>query len=416
MLKPLCLAVFFGCLSIALPMDSVRAQTPVPAQADAARDGMRDAPVAASKLTLLEAAAGAASAMPAVPHVKTRCQLQEEVAMALLAIDQPVRAAAIAQQIANWRRGVAFAAIARHCAQRGWLADAERWIGEAKSVLESADVRQEQDWRKDAIRSAMAAALQSIGKKDDAHSIAKRVVDPESGKLESLPLEPVAKADLDAHLRIVDEAIQASNMDVLVTTLGICAQVFDRDYAEVKVREACESRIHAAQKRIPIQIHIDLLVKLAASASAHKDAEKARELLRTAKEQMTAARWAPEDEVKVAARLAAAIAISGDRDGATQQVRAAFAVYETSRKQIADIWRAGCLRPVAEAWLRIGDVEKASLFYAKALEEGISNPNSRPRAQDLVATCLSMVANDFVPDAAMLQRIQAIAKGLGDPW
>ena len=403
------------CAAIAAASTVALAQAQqAPAAADTHR--MADASVAEWKLQLLEVAGAAATAMPAVPHVKTRCQLQEDVVMALLTIGQPVRAEQLADQIVNWRRGVAYGAIARHCGEHGWVGDADRLIAKAKAVLDSTEVKQEQEWRQDAVRSAIASALQAVGRKDAATQVAKRVVDPESGKLESLPLAPVATADLEAHFKVVDDAIQASNMDVLVTTLGICAQVFDRDYQDAKVRDACEAKIRSARKRIPVQFNIDLLLKLADSAVAHQDRKKAVALLHEAQELVTTSRWVAEDEVKTGARLATAIAAAGDLEGAKVQVRAAFAVFESSQKMIVDIWRAGCLRPIAEAWLRIGDPEKAGLFYGKALEEGVANPNSRPRAQDLVASCLSMVANGYAPDAAMLVRIQAIGKGLGQPW
>lgn len=377
---------------------------------------MADAPVAAFQSQLLEVAMSAASAMPAVPHVKTRCQLQQDVVMALLAIDHPVRAAKCAEEIVNWRRGVAFAAIAQHCAVRGLRADAEDLVVKARAVLDSPEVKQEQEWRQDAIRSAVAAALQSMGQKGAAAEFAKRVVDPENGKVESLPLLPMSKAEIEAHFRSVDAAIEASNMDALVVALGICAQLFDREFADAAIRTGCEDKIRAARKRMPLPISMDLLTKLASSASKHQDRAKAVALLHEAQELMTSARWVAEDEVKTGARLAKALAAAGDREGAVKQARAAFAVYETSQKLIVDIWRAGCLRELAEAWFGIGDTEKAGLFYGKALAEGVVNPNSRPRAQDLIATCISMVATGFTPDAAMQERIQSIGKGLGQPW
>jgi hypothetical protein len=46
----------------------------------------------------------------------------------------------------------------------------------------------------------------------------------------------------------------------------------------------------------------------------------------------------------------------------------------------------------------------------------VKNPNSRPRAEDLVATCLSMVLCGFEPPAELAERMQVVARGLGDPW
>ena len=74
------------------------------------------------------------------------------------------------------------------------------------------------------------------------------------------------------------------------------------------------------------------------------------------------------------------------------------------------------LRPVAEAWMALGDEAAARRTYVLALEEGAANPNARPRAQDLSATLASMARYDVRPDESMTRRIREIREGLGDPW
>ena len=83
---------------------------------------------------------------------------------------------------------------------------------------------------------------------------------------------------------------------------------------------------------------------------------------------------------------------------------------------IVNIYRAQCLRSIAEAWHALGDQPRALAAYARAAEAGVENPNSRPRADDLAATCCSLATNNCEPDTALWKRLEAIRDGLGDPW
>ena len=51
-----------------------------------------------------------------------------------------------------------------------------------------------------------------------------------------------------------------------------------------------------------------------------------------------------------------------------------------------------------------------------AIEAGTINPNSRPRAEDLSATCASIALAGIEPDASIRQRIERARAGLADPW
>ena len=90
--------------------------------------------------------------------------------------------------------------------------------------------------------------------------------------------------------------------------------------------------------------------------------------------------------------------------------------YETQRERIVNIYRAEALHPLAEAYETMGDRITALAVYRRALEEGVVNPNSRPRAEDLAATCCSMAVHGVEPDEVVWTRIMEIAQGLGSPW
>ena len=78
--------------------------------------------------------------------------------------------------------------------------------------------------------------------------------------------------------------------------------------------------------------------------------------------------------------------------------------------------RAAALRPIAEGYARLGDRDRALELYKRAVEEGVANPNSRPRANDLAATCASLAVVDLEPDAELMARLREVSEGLGDPW
>lgn len=64
----------------------------------------------------------------------------------------------------------------------------------------------------------------------------------------------------------------------------------------------------------------------------------------------------------------------------------------------------------------MGDTAAALAVYKRAVEEGVHNPNSRPRAEDLSATCCSMALHGVEPDGSLWARMEDIRGRLGDPW
>jgi hypothetical protein len=116
------------------------------------------------------------------------------------------------------------------------------------------------------------------------------------------------------------------------------------------------------------------------------------------------------------ARLAGLRYRAGEEDQARSDLGAALATYEGERARIVDIYRAGVLIPLAEAYHAMGDAASAVGTYRRAVEEAVLNPNSRPRAEALVAICCSMAVRGVEPDAALAERMRQVHDGLGQPW
>ena len=115
-------------------------------------------------------------------------------------------------------------------------------------------------------------------------------------------------------------------------------------------------------------------------------------------------------------RLAALRYRAGGTDVGLADIDASLAIFDEQESNIYNVWKAAALRSIAEAYHGTGQTKKAQQVYARAIEAGVENPNSRPRAEDLAGTCVSMAVNGCEPPAELLARVQAVLNGLGNPW
>jgi hypothetical protein len=81
-----------------------------------------------------------------------------------------------------------------------------------------------------------------------------------------------------------------------------------------------------------------------------------------------------------------------------------------------NIYKADTLIPLAEAYQMIAGATDSMAVYKRAVEAAVENPNSRPRAEDLSAICLSMAKRLVEPDAALWARVRELKGALGEPW
>ncbi|MEZ6194607.1 MAG: hypothetical protein R3F20_02600 [Planctomycetota bacterium] len=383
----------------------------------AATKGGDAAPLEAGRRELIEIAFRAATKLPLVPHVKDRARAQEKVVDTCLALDREDLALGFAKGIPNWRRGAALAAVALHRARRGETEGLE-------SLLESAEkVAQEnladpdgQPWRSDRIRASIARALLLAGERARAAKIAATVGESEAGGIQA---DRIGELDDDAfkgELETLDTIFKSGSFDSVRSALEACVALHDRFYGRAERRAVLEERVKTSFTKLPLDLRIGFVCDLAENAIEHGEPAEGKRLAADATAVFETGNWHVEDHLEWIARFALLRHRSGETDAALTQARDGLAFYDSQYRSIVDIDRADALRALAESLHRMGDDETAARAYAKALEAGIQNPNSRPRADDLVATCLSMARWGFTPDDAMRDRIRAIEAELGTPW
>lgn len=370
-----------------------------------------DALLAPYQADLLETAFAAASAMPLDPHIKDRSRLQEAVVATCLALEQPERAILYAAQIRDWRRGAAYVDLALFHARRRADTEVQSLLDRAADVADS-----EEDWRKERIRVKIAQVHALMGRAEMATRFEQGVEPAERGKVARTRARIATPDSFDEQMEALAALFATQRFDIVRNALDACAELFNRFYDDPDCRARAEDKIKASWGSLPVFVRIELLMELANASLAHADSAKALALLNEAKDLMDAARMQPESAIPLMAQLARLRFRAGDEAGARAEAERALALFDAKRDTIANIYRARALRPIAEAYCAMGDTAAAFDLYKRAVEAGMENPNSRPRAEDLVATCCSLALHAMEPDAVLASRIREIQAGLGDPW
>jgi hypothetical protein len=366
---------------------------------------------------LLLLAFDAASAIPEHPHVKARSRAQDEVLSNCLELDLPLTASRWLDRVQGWRRGALHADLAHWCATHARPEEALAHIALAQAYQDSpVGNAARQEWRRDRVRAKVARAFLALGRVAEAQPFLVDLAESEQGIVALARAADLKVEDFDRQLRELDPVLQVGNFEQVKIALELCADLFRRFYDDVPKRESLEQRVRSGCEKLPFEIRIGLLQRLALAALEHDDLPKARPLLASLQAQIETARWQPEDELRLRAELAALRFRAGEPVIAREELDALFARYEREREGIIDIYRARALRAIAEAYLAQGDTARALAVYARAAEDGTANPNSLPRAEDFIATCCSIVRRGLEPDGELLGRLCRVREELGEPW
>lgn len=370
-----------------------------------------DKPLAVFQIELLDIAFETATAIPVNPHLKDRSRAQAAVVETCLELSQSKRALGFIERIDNWRRGSCYADLAFYCVQHGYAIDVERYLNLAGQISETAE-----DWRRDRIRIKIAKTHTVLGQTKQANQFEADVVDSEAGKVAGVKAMISDADSFDEQMKTLEALIAIGNFDILKNVLQAYAQLFNRFYNDTKQRSLAEEKIKTSWDKLPVFIRMELLMELAGFALDHEDQNKAIELVNEAQLLMDDHQWPLEHRIPMMAKLVGLRFRAGDIENARTDADTALALFNAQKSRIVNIYRAEALRPIAQAYQSMGDTEAALSVYKQVVEEGVKNPNSRPCAEDLSATCCSIALYAVEPDTELWRRIRQISEELGQPW
>ncbi|MEI7851811.1 MAG: hypothetical protein WCH86_08260 [Kiritimatiellales bacterium] len=275
----------------------------------------------------------------------------------------------------------------------------------------------DQDWGRDQIKIKISRTHTLLGQIVQAKRVAAGVdASSESGKVARVEATLCAEDAFVLQVEELDRLIAMGDFDAVKNALYVCAELFNRFYDNTERRSQMEEKIKTSWRQIPVFIRIDLLLELADFALGHTDQPKALGLVNEAKIIIDEHTWPPESRIPLEARIIECRFRSGDEEAARSAAADLRTLYNQHQSEIINIDKAETLIPVAEAFQTMGNSAEALAVYKQAVEAAVENPNSRPRAEDLSAICLSMAKRLVEPDAALWARIREIKGALGDPW
>ncbi len=393
------------------------AQQEIPAGSEVAPEVAQASP--------LDLAFHAVSKMPLRPHIKTRSRLQADLVQAALDVGRLDDASSWAAGIENWRRGLALAHIAVHHAKAGDEEAATKAIGVAEAFEATILGEDDQGWRRDRVRVRIAEAYGLIGNRAKAAQIQASATPSESGRLASMAVQTVADADAEKQMQTLETIAKTGDLEQIRYALLAMTEFYGRALGKPSDDEGfaspdnVEERIKAAWGELPIEPRIDIVERMiqfdveAGSPAAERAAGHTAEIAAL----VTDNRWNAEQAIGLRARVAGLLQSTGDTRAARSMANEALALYETSREGIVNIYRGAALRPLAEAFLTLGDADTATTVYERALAEALENPNSRPRVTDLAMTAISVAtAPGYEAPKTLLGAFKRASEGIGAPW
>jgi hypothetical protein len=382
----------------------------------------QDAPAAASaagaaREELLQLAFSAYDGMPRNPHEKNKSRGQHAAVEACIDLGLLEMATSLGDALPDWRRGLAAAQCALALQRAGradgvaeLLARAEQ---EARQILADPG---SQSWRGERILAVVAETRLLRGEMTEFEKASVGITPAEAAPLQragalNMPVESFA-----TWLQQADKVFASQQFEEVLSTLRACGALFERFFDDAEKRDALQDRIMNAYEKLPRQMRIELLLDCAAFAAGRGDVGRAQQLAAQAEKVYGVGQWRLEDQTVLPCKIAAVVFRAGDAGRAREMVAAAAAAFESNRERIFDIYRAEPLRQLAAANFALGDAGAGMEFLRRAVEAGVENPNSRPRADDLAGTALLMARKGWLPDAPLWERMRQIASGLGEPW
>lgn len=361
--------------------------------------------------SLLDDTFETASHLPERPHARIRARLQQEVASAALHLGMIELALGYGERIADWRRGEVLALAAQHFARQGDLARARTCMSGASDVAATST-----GWMRDRLLTEIAAAHVTLGEIDAARALAAQVPPEDTGRVEASLSSLLQDAELDRQADAFDQAIATRNFDLARSGIDGYLAWYARVAGNPARADRAVKAIRAAAPDLPRDLQVTYAIRLADALAAQGERAECAVELAAAARILGETAFLPEDIGPLGAAVARARARHGDPDGAREQLKSVLDTYAVRQTEIADVFRAGYLRPVAEALAALDDVAGARACWTMALDAGATNPNSKPRTEDLCRTSISMVRAGVEPDPAMRARMSGIRAGLGDPW
>lgn len=359
---------------------------------------------------LLTLAFEAASVLPDVPHLKNKARFQEEVLEAYLDLGWLASCSERLERVANWRRGALLGKLAVATLEAGIELDVAPWLEEAVSISKGKLGELGQDWRRDRILVEVAHA-RALGGRTEAMAELESSVEPaQRAQLEVIRARLLEEQDLSAHVVFIEELMDGGQgrFEDVQAGLESVAELLARFWGEEELRERMLAAVRTSWTKMPVGVQLEMHVRIGRAAAAAGDLEGARHWAAAAEEFVGQFRWLEQDYVAALSDVAVLQHEAGMEAGGLALADEALGFFRENRTGIQDMFRGDGLRPLAEAYAEMGQLDTARAVYSEALTEALVNPNTRPRSHDLARVLVSLARHRVEPTPELWTQIGAV--------
>ena len=351
-----------------------------------------------------------ASAISSDPRDKAKAQeLAIGEYMTAGAFDE---AAARADQVEGWRRGVVYADLAGALARAGRKDEARAFVRRAESVRVEVE-----GWQNPRISAHIAEALAVLGDREQAETITARLAenDPVQYTGRAAATESVALAaagDFDAAMKRLDELDGNDDFDTASWRTNGYLALARREDAPRKGRLAALDAALKSSAILPLPRVVETALEVSglyAGLDRRRDGRAAVQAALTAIEK---ADVQTSEEIPYLIEIGRAWAAVGE----PEKAKSALARAETLVAEALSIDQPGLLARIASGYRRVPDEATARRLDARSLDLAGAMPLARPRALAVAAICRQL-GHDRVPlDRALQTRLDGLLAGLREPW
>lgn len=366
---------------------------------------------------LLEVAFEAATSIPLKPHAKDRAAAQEWVVRQTIACGRLPLAQAWAAQLEGWRAGVMQCELAKAWNTSGDQPRAHACMDRVRVIAGA-----ETEWRRESVTRAGMEAWIALGDPTEAMRLVG--ADAERLTIQSVAAEeataahatraPGQRVASEERLELLGAALAGPLFDDRASALDAYSALYRSgdDGTRVGVRAV----VFEETGQVPVMIRLRTLRQMAEADLESGRTADAGMVLAAFAGLVRETNWSCGQRVVVEADLAALQAQTGDPSVARETLSGALERFSAETRQIADIDRAEVLVACAHAAAAIPDAAWAERLFVQALEAGLINPNSRPRAQDISYVCAAAAASACGESDQLIAAARAATAQLGDPW
>ena len=364
-----------------------------------------------SRDDLLDLAFQISTSIPIEPFASDRARMQALVAQACIKNGSLIQAIQYASKIEGWRQGELFALIGQQYASANETQPARDFAARAMEVATN-----ETDWRRERIVIETAKIYLQLGDSTKASALVEGATQAELGKIEAARTAIMLESQLDLQADMFDKALATKNFDLARGGIDGYLAWLDRVSQDQTRTTRALKAIDDALPGLPFDLQVKYEIDLADHLHKNLKLDLAKLKLDKATEIFSATTFLPEDVAPLGAMIARARIRMGDEQSARVLLQRFYKEHSTRREGIVNLRRATSLRALAEGFCELGDRDDAIACYTWALEEGTINPNARPRAEDLGATCISMAEYGIALTPELKNRIDIIRSSLTYPW